>query len=90
MPKKERNKKANIKNKFYFISLNYIFLIWCTATFSGINIIYVLITTIFVLLADILMKDYNRIHIDLIFTLINCGCIYVISLIYNYLVKYYI
>lgn len=74
---------------FSCITLNYIFLIWCTATFSGINIVYVSITTFLVILSDILIKDFNRIHIDLMFTAINCLCIFVISLIYNYLVNEY-
>ena len=74
---------------FSCITLNYIFLIWCTATFSGMNLVYILITTVFILLADILIKDYKRIHIDLLFTLINCVSIYVISLVYNYLVGEY-
>lgn len=74
---------------FSCITLNYIFLIWCTATFSGINIVYVAITTFFVILSDILIKDFKRIHIDLMYTAINCLCIFVISLIYNYLVNEY-
>ena len=74
---------------FSCITLNYIFLIWCTATFSGMNIIYILITTVFVLLSDLFIKDFKRIPIDLLFTAINCLCIYVISLIYNYLVNEY-
>ncbi len=74
---------------FGCITLNYIFLIWCTATFSGINVIYILITTLFVLIADILVKEYKRIWIDLLFTAINCLCIFVISLVYNYLVNEY-
>ena len=52
---------------FSAITLNYIFLIWCTATFSGMNVVYALITFFFVLLSDILIKDYNRIHIDMLF-----------------------
>ena len=74
---------------FSCITLNYIFLIWCTATFSGMNLMYIVITTIFILLADILIKEYKRIPIDLLFTAINCVCIFVISLIYNYLVNEY-
>ena len=74
---------------FSCVTLNYIFLIWCTATFSGINIIYALITFFFVLFADILIKDFNRLHIDLLFCMINCVCIYVTSLIYNYLIDEY-
>ena len=72
---------------FGCVTLNYIFLIWCTATFSGMNIIYIFITTVFVLLSDILIKEYKRIHIDLLFTAINCLCIFVISLLYNYLTE---
>ena len=74
---------------FSCITLNYIFLIWCTATFSGINVVYVLITFIFVVLADILIKDFNRLPIDLLFTGINCLCIFVTSIIYNYLTNEY-
>lgn len=74
---------------FSCITLNYIFLIWCTATFSGINVVYVAITTFFVILSDILIKDFKRIYIDLMYTAINCLCIFVISLIYNYLVNEY-
>ena len=43
---------------FSSITVNYIFLIWCTATFSGMNIIYILMTTLFTLVADILIKEY--------------------------------
>lgn len=74
---------------FSVITLNYIFLIWCTATFSGMNIVYAIITVFFVLLADILIKDYHRIHIDLLFSAINCLCIFVTSVIYNYLMDEY-
>lgn len=74
---------------FSVITLNYIFLIWCTATFSGMNIVYALITIFFVLLSDILIKDFNRIHIDFLFSVINCFCIYVTSLVYNYLINEY-
>ena len=74
---------------FSCITLNYIFLIWCTATFSGINVVYILITILFVVLSDILIKDFHRIPIDLLFTVINCLCIFVTSLIYNYLIDEY-
>lgn len=74
---------------FSVITLNYIFLIWCTATFSGMNIIYALITVFFIMFADILIKDYHRIPVDLLFSGINCLCIFVISLVYNYLIDEY-
>ena len=74
---------------FSCITLNYIFLIWCTATFSGMNVVYALITIFFVMLADILIKDYHRLLIDLLFSDINCLCIFVTSLVYNYLMDEY-
>ena len=74
---------------FSCVTLNYIFLIWCTATFSGMNLIYAFITIFFVVLSDILIKEYKRIHIDLLFSVINCLSIFVVSLVYNYLVDEY-
>ena len=74
---------------FSLITLNYIFLIWCTATFTGLNIYYVCITLILMMLSDIILKDYNRIPVDLIYSMINLLCIYVTSLLYNYLINEY-
>jgi hypothetical protein len=74
---------------FSLVTLNYIFLIWCTATFSGLNIYYVVITVAFMLLADIIINDYQRIPKDLVLCMINMSCIFVTSLLYNYLVNEY-
>ena len=74
---------------FSAITLNYIFLIWCTTTFTGLNYIYVLITVVFMLISDIITKNYQKIPRNLLFTAINCLCIYVINIIYNYLVNEY-
>ena len=74
---------------FSLITINYIFLIWCTATFSGLNIYYVSITVFFLLAADIVMRNYNRLAIDLIYSMINMACIFVTSLLYDYLINKY-
>ena len=74
---------------FSCITLNYIFLIWCTATFSGLNVVYVVITAVLTLLTDILIKDFKRIPIDIIFVAINCLCIYVTTMIHDYLSNEY-
>ena len=47
---------------FSMITLNYIFLIWCVATFGGLNIYYVFITVVFMIGADIVIKDYKFIR----------------------------
>ena len=74
---------------FSAISLNFIFLVWCTTTFTGLNYIYVLMTLTFMLFANLVNRNYKKLPRDLLFTLINCLCIYVVNLLYNYLVNEY-
>lgn len=74
---------------FSCITLNYIFLIWCTATFSGLNPVYVGITAFLTLITDFLIKDYKRLPMDVIFVIINSLCIYVSSMIHDYLANQY-
>ena len=74
---------------FSMITLNYIFLIWLAATFSQLNIIYAFIIVFLMIGADIIIKDYNAIPGDLLYCTINCLCIYVINLIYDYLTTKY-
>lgn len=44
---------------FSAISLNFIFLVWCTTTFTGLNYIYVLMTLTFMLFANLVNKNYK-------------------------------
>ena len=74
---------------FSAISLNFIFLVWCTTTFTGLNYIYVLMTLTFMVFANLVNRNYKKLPRDLLFTLINCLCIYVVNLLYNYLVNEY-
>ena len=74
---------------FSLITLNYIFLIWCTSMFSGLNAYYVFATVVFMIGADIVIKDYDRITVDLVYSMINIACVFVTSLLYNYLVNRY-
>ena len=72
---------------FSMITLNYIFLIWCVATFSGLNIYYIFITVILLVGSDFVVKDYNKVFVDLIYSMLNLGAIFVTSTLYNYLVN---
>lgn len=72
---------------FSMITLNYIFLIWCVATFSGLNIYYIFITVILLVGSDIVVKDYNKVFVDLIYSMLNLGAIFVTSTLYNYLIN---
>ena len=74
---------------FSMITLNYLFLIWCVATFNGLNIYYVFIMLVFMIGSDIAIKDYNRIPIDLVYAIINMLAIFVTSSLYDYLVNTY-
>ena len=69
------------------ITLNFIFLVWCVASFSGLNIYYVFITVVLLIGADIAIKDYNRIPIDLLYSMLNIGSIFVTSMLNDYLVN---
>ncbi len=72
---------------FSMITLNYIFLIWCVATFSGLNIYYVVIMLIFMVGADVAIKDYNHVTLDLIYIAIDMLAIFVTSKLYDYLIN---
>lgn len=74
---------------FSLITINYIFMIWAIASFSEINYIYIIIIVFFTIGADLIMKMYKRIPIDLLFCIINVMCIYVNKIIYDYLVNEY-
>ena len=74
---------------FSMVTLNYIFLIWCTATFGGLNIYYIFITIFLMIMSDIVLRDYKRIPIDLLFCGINLLCIFVTGLLYKYLTTTY-
>lgn len=74
---------------FSLITLNYIFLIWCTGNFTGINIVYFGIMLLFMVGSSIVMKDYRKIPMDMIFCMINALCIYVTNMIYGYLMNEY-
>lgn len=74
---------------FSLITLNSIFLIWWITTFMGLNIYFIFVTVALMIIADIAIKDYNRIFIDLVYSMINMGCIFVTSMLYDYLVNKY-
>ena len=74
---------------FSMVTLNYIFLIWCTATFGGFNVYYASIMVFFMVMSDIVIKDYSRIPVDLLFSGINILCVFVTGLLYNYLTTKY-
>lgn len=71
------------------ITINYLFLVWCTISFRGLNIIYVAVTLILVLISEAVIDNFKGLPVSLGLSIINCGAIQVIYLIYKYLTEEY-
>ncbi len=69
------------------LTINYIFIVWCTLSFQGLNIIYIAFSMILVFLSDAVTDNFKNLPISLGFSAINFVSIYVTYLIYNHLVK---
>jgi len=74
---------------FSLVSLCYIFLVWCIATFQKMNIFYFLIILILILVSDILTKNYEKIPNNLFFVGLSSLGILCISLLYTHLTTEY-
>ena len=71
------------------LTINYLFLVWATVSFTGLNIIYVAFTLILVFISDISMDKFNALPKDIGITITNCLAIQVVYLIYDYLTTEY-
>ena len=69
------------------LTICYLFLVWCTISFTGLNIIYITFITILVIISDVVIDNFNKLPISLLLTVVDCVAIQVIYLIYNYLTK---
>ena len=70
---------------FSMISLNYLFLIYNLLTFSKFNVILIVISSLLVILSDILMKNYPKGLLNILYEIISLLTIFVCNLLYNYL-----
>lgn len=71
------------------LTINYLFLVWCMVSFDNINVIYVFFTYALVMIADIAMKNFPGIFINMILSGINCLAIWVVYIIYNFITSEY-
>lgn len=69
------------------LTVNYLFLVWCTISFNGLNVIYVAFIVILVLISDIASDNFKKLPISLLLAVVDCTAIHIIYLIYNYLTK---
>ena len=67
------------------LTINYLFLVWCTLNFKGLNIIYISFTIILVLISDAITDNFKALPISLTLTAVNCIAIQIIYLIYDHL-----
>ena len=70
---------------FSMISLNYIYLVYNLLTFNNVDIIFVIFSCILVLLSDILIKNYPKGLLNILYEVISILTIFVNSLLYNYI-----
>jgi len=73
---------------FSLVSINYLFLVWCLINFD-INYIYLIFSLILVILSDILVKNFSKIIINIVTVLSQCGAIYIVSLLNDYIFTEY-
>ncbi len=69
------------------LTINYLFLAWCTLTFQGLNIIYISFTVILVFLNDAINDNFKNLPISLGLTAVNCAAIQITYMIYNHLIN---
>lgn len=69
---------------FSLVSVAYIFLVWCIATFQEMNPIYFVIVLVLILLSDILTKNYEKIPDNLFFVGLSSLGIVAINMLYTY------
>ena len=67
------------------LTINYLFLVWCTITFKGINVIYIAIILILVLISEAVLDNFGDLIKSIPLAIIDCAAIQVISLLYEYI-----
>ena len=67
------------------LTINYLFLVWCSFSFTDLNIIYVAIIILLVMVTDIVLDDFKKMFVDIGLSFVNCGAIKIIYIIFNYL-----
>lgn len=69
------------------ITINYLFLVWCTISFKGMQVVYVAITLILVLISEAIIDNFKGLPLSILLTIVNCIAIQVIYMLYNYLTQ---
>ena len=67
------------------LTINYLFLVWCTVSFQKLNVIYVAIMLLLVIVSDAIIDNFKGLWVSFALTGVNCAVIHVVYLIYQYL-----
>jgi hypothetical protein len=67
------------------ITIQYLFVVFCTISFHGMNIIYLSIILILVLISEVVIDHFKGLPVSILIALINCGAIHIVYLLYDYI-----
>jgi len=70
---------------FSMITLNYLFLVYCLVSFNSLNIIYIVFSLLLVVLSDILIKNYPKGLLNILYGGVSLLTIYICNLLYNFI-----
>lgn len=70
---------------FSMISLNYIFLVYCLLSLSEINIIYITFSSLLVIISDLIMNNYPKGLINILYEIISLLTIFISNILYNFI-----
>ena len=69
------------------MTIYYLFTVFCTISFHGMNLIYLAIILILVLISEAVIDNFKGLPISIILALINCGAIQIVYLLYDYITQ---
>ena len=69
------------------MTIYYLFIVFCTISFHGMNIIYISIVMILVLISEIALDNFKGLPLSILLASINCGAIHIVYLLYDYITK---
>ena len=69
------------------MTIYYLFVVFCTISFHGMNIIYLAIMLILVLISESVIDNFKGLPLSIALALINCGAIQIVYLLYDYITQ---
>ena len=67
------------------MTIYYLFAVFCTISFHGMNLIYIAISLILVLISEAAIDNFKGLPFSILLALINCGAIHIVYLLYDYI-----